>query len=156
MMPCGHYFLDEFKWEAYARLRRHFCVDSERHRLLVEEVLRIALESTDWAWEDFHRKPIFHSTGPHYVRANPHTLEAAFRALMLTLSHSIGYGSQLELTIGTEDGVVRVAFRALGAPEGIRGAMDHYRREAEQLLVENGASLKRESTAEELRWIVRL
>jgi dienelactone hydrolase len=156
MPPCAHHFLDGFKWEAYARLKQHFGIDDDREHLFVEDVLRTALETTTWAWQDFDLFPHICSAGQHRILANMHTLEAAFRALLLTLSHSVGYDSRLEVAVEAEGGAVRVICRVPRRQEGIQGAMDHYLREAEQLFVENGASLARDPTPGELRWVVSL
>jgi hypothetical protein len=156
LLEGGHAFLDAFKWQAYARLKRHFGIDAEQEVVLVDAVVRCALDSTLWAWEDVAPLPIIHSDGQECAIANRHTLEGAIRALLLVLSHRMRPGLQLTISISTGTDEVRVAFSIPGGWQEVRGAMDHYEREAERLIVENDGMLGWEPSSDGRRRVVRL
>ncbi len=52
--PCGHRFVDEFKWEAYKRLKEHFGILPEREPVSLMEVAEEARRMSTSGWEEQH------------------------------------------------------------------------------------------------------
>lgn len=48
---CGHHFLDEFKWEAYAKLRQYFGMDNNKKVIPLLRIFESVRNSTAWTWK---------------------------------------------------------------------------------------------------------
>ena len=57
---CGHHFLDTFKWEAYAKLRKSFGLEAQRETVAITDVLREARQNN---WSGINQAPGFPDIG---------------------------------------------------------------------------------------------
>jgi len=51
-LATGHKFIDEFKWEAYARLKEHFGMVPDPEPLSLKELVIEARKATEVSWDD--------------------------------------------------------------------------------------------------------
>jgi len=163
VQPCEHHFADEFKWEAYARLREYFGLVPPTERVSLKDVLAAAIKNSagwwhgekPWRWEK-DQTPELTCDPELRVVANRDTLVRAFEAILYPLSEKIPADSTLTVRAEAEADSVRVVYSVPAGTDETRAPMDYLTRQAEQLFVENKATLTRHSNAAGLEYVVTL
>jgi dienelactone hydrolase len=156
---CGHHFLDEFKWEAYARLKEYFGLQDIKDSVLLEDVLKKAREGCSWVWKRWIKEkgfPEITSSSKCYVTANKERLTLAFSLMFAHLCQKRPQGSSLVVNVSSGGKNCHVTCTIVGGDDNLRVAHDTYyqMRPAEQIFFENSASLKRENTHNEIKYVV--
>jgi len=154
--PCPHHFLDEFKWEAYARLKKHFGMTDTVERLSLAEVLREALGGES----EFNR---------HYAELLPQKVESQYtmgcrRTLVSAFGELLGVAieSKFELYLPLTMDVVstrttlELHFTVAGGSHDSKGVWPGAYAEAGRLFAESDATLRQGCTPGALEYIVEL
>ena len=154
--PCPHHFLDEFKWEAYARLKKEFGMTEPLERLSLAEVLGDALAGeSDFDRHYAERLP--RMAGSHAVMGCRKTLTSGFFGLL-----SVVIKSKFELYLPLCMSVVptktacELHFIVEGASHDSKGIWDVGYTLAGQAFAESGALLRQECTPGALEYVVEL
>ena len=154
--PCSHHFLDEFKWEAYTRLKKHFGMTDAVERLSLAEVLRDALQGED-DFQKHYTERLPHMVGSHAVMGCKKTLVMAFRSLLdVVIKHKFELYLPLSVEVIPSDTTCELRFTVAGGSRDSRGVWDDAYAEAGQLFAESDATLRRGCTSGDLEYIVEL
>jgi len=111
LLPCGHYFHDDFKREAYTRLKLHFGLARPRARASLGKLLEEARQNT-WSWDrvESHFPAIQGDLGATVV-ADRDALLAAFTDLFVNLYEKRPLKSALNVEIHDDRDEVLVVCR---------------------------------------------
>lgn len=153
-LNCGHQFVDEFKWEVYKRLKKHFGILPTREPASLMSIVEEARGATTVWWEDQYNRVTFPEvSGQEYsVMAEREQLVSAIAGLILYLTDR-----SIEVTLRamvTDDRGRRcVRFVCAGDPpipvEPPPASFETLRR-VRQILAEHDASLAWEHSGDEL------
>jgi len=144
---CSHVFLDDFKWEAYARLKCLFGMNGQARLIPVGETLQTVIDSVEWAWP-WKTRPTLSATGKEAVMAAPAELEALLYCVIVALTARPPYDSGLDIRVGSDDEAVEVSVEVQGGAWEPRACQDHLLREAEMYAVFCSAGCERLSSPE--------
>lgn len=159
MPPGGHYFQDEFKREAYYRLKQHFGMLSPRQSVSIESILR-DVQTKHW-WESqpdrewpLHVEPIDLS-GEHRVLADTPRLTSAIALLIRVLFLKAGPTSEVSFTIASSPSGHSLTVRVSNTSDDVRVPFDTEVRNIEQALYEHSAGLERNAVADGIQYVVK-
>lgn len=155
--PCGHYFHDEFKWEAYAKLKRYFHMEKKKELIPLEKVLKKARENVCSFWnEDEKVFPIINSEHMHYIMGNNDELEDAFEAIFIPLCQKIPFRSSLRIDIEEDENSIYITCIIPNGDDNAKIAHEYAIRKANKVFTENFGVFERKQLDNELKWIVKL
>ena len=154
---CGHHFLDEFRWEAYSKLKLYFGMDERKAVSLAHVLKRVREECRACReLEAFPDAPILECIR---VIANEGRLRLAFCALSVYLVAKSG-GNPLVLELKESRSTISATYgiRSDTPKEVAATRMHHenYLRHAHQLFVGAGASMQEKVTPDALEYSVKL
>ena len=154
---CSHRFVDEFKWEAYKRVKELFGILPERNHVSLTSIAEEARRATTSGWED-QLVTFPEVTGEEYlVTANRENMVSAVAGLILYLSDRTAEVT-LRAHVADAEGRPCLEFVCSGNPpipreptpsgnESLRGVR--------QILAEHDAKLEWEHSGKELScWVV--
>ncbi|MEW6686197.1 MAG: acetylxylan esterase [Candidatus Edwardsbacteria bacterium] len=153
--PCHHVFIDEFKWEAYARLKEYFGIAEQTKHFFLEEVLQDAKKDL-WCWEEDDKKAFLNTSGKHSILGKRRILTDAFRAMFIILLQKRPAGGSLSVAVESDQDRCYVVCTVLGTCEGVKSAHEYLVRSMEQGFFENSAFLRRENTPDQVKYVVTL
>jgi len=157
--PCGHHFLDQFKWEAYYKLKQYFGMAEVKESISLKDVLMSAQERAWRFWMRNDKDGASAIPDECYVIANKEMLTRAFSSLFRFIRGRCPLTSSVNVYVESDQDNLNVVCAIIGVEspvESLKGSSDHTIRDAEQLFVENSASLRRESTTDQVKYIVAL
>jgi len=151
-LDCGHRFADEFKWEAYRRLKEYFGILSLREPASLVAIVKEAQEQTR-SWSEANRVVFTEVSGQECsVAADREQLVSAFAGLILYLTDR-SMEVTLRVVVSSERGRNLVSFVCTGPPpiprEAPPSTFESLRR-VRQVLAEHDAVLKWERSGSEL------
>jgi dienelactone hydrolase len=155
ILPCGHHFLDQFKWEAYYKLKQHFGMAGVRESLLLKNILMSAQAGAWRYWTRDDKDTFLKLSDECYILANEEVLVRAFVALFYFLRGRCPDSSSLNVCVESDQGKCYVVCSILG-DENPKGNYDHRLRDAEQFFVQSSGCLRRESIPDQVKYIVAL
>jgi hypothetical protein len=156
ILPCGHHFLDQFKWEAYYKLKQYFGMAGVKASLPLKDVLISAQEGSWWYWSEDDKERFLKLPNKYYVLANKETLISAFGALFIFLWGKCPGDSSVSVHVDSDQDNCYVVCTIPGGNDEAKSAHEHFIRSAEQFFFENSASLKRENTPDGIKYVVTL
>jgi hypothetical protein len=146
-----HYFLDEFKWEAYARLKEHFGMLPSKQSLQLAAILKKCLRQKDNPYViGIDELSVSADTT---VYADRNALVNAFQTAITALAGK-GASPRIEASTAQQDSSPSVTICAVGVSQEAKGWADHLFRRAQQLFVENSARSSVVASERGLQWIV--
>jgi dienelactone hydrolase len=154
---AGHRFVDEFKWKAYKLLKEYFGVLPARETISLPDIVREAREAVKWFWtENKHEFPEPRVQKGCSVLVDREQMVSAFAGLFL---HLFTKDSKVELRVTvTEDADAWVLDCRIpcdsAAESDSQGATWETFRGVQQILAEHDASLRREYSDHEIRYLV--
>ena len=163
---CGHHFLDEFKWEAFTRLRQYFGMEEKRVAVPLTQVLTGARQcfaadnlTFPLALFDLETFPDVQISNRTRVIADDTRLIDAYRALFNFFIRKAS-GASLDMVLKEGQNTLSTTFRILSnAPQetaDTRVSAENYLRHAQQLFVGTGASLKQKVATDALEYTVTM
>ncbi len=157
--PCHHHFLDEFKWEAYARLKKHFGMTDAVERLSLADVLRDALAAPGED-DDFDRTysgMLSAQVGSRTVLGNKRTLTWAFGGFLRgVIKHKYGCSLPLRMAVTSQQDTHELRFTVKGGSQQTQGAKDCDYTVAGQFFADNNATLRQVDAPAALEYVVTL
>ena len=142
LLPCGHYFHDDFKREAYARLKLHFGLGRPRERTSLGKMLEDARQNT-WCWDGVESHfPAIQGDINTTVMADTPTLLRAFTDLFVNLYEKRPQGSALIVAIHDDRDVVHVVCTVANGDDHALVGMNDLRRSLQTLFEHSGTLLK--------------
>ena len=157
ILNCGHHFVDEFKWEAYTRLRRYFRMDEGRKAVSLNHVLKTAWGQC-WACGKM-AYPGVQITDRIRVIADEVRLIEAFDALFIALN-ARKPGALPVIEVKEDQSTIYTIYRVLSqAPQDMvsaRVSHENYQRRANQLFIGTGASVRQEVMQDALQYTIAL
>jgi len=155
-LDCGHRFVDAFKWSAYKRLKEYFDILPSRERMRLGPLVKEARRKIGEAWEGYHDfpEPDVSRDGP--VLASEEEMISAIAGLFL---HLLGKGHRVALHVSTKvtsDRCILECNIPCAAPTQIDESKvtEETMRGVEQTLAEHDATLCREHSDNEIRYIL--
>jgi hypothetical protein len=136
MPPHQHHFLDEFKWEAYTRLKEHFGMLPSKQSLHLATILKKCLRQNDDPYVIGIDELAVN--GDTIVYADRNTLINAFQTAIAALA-SKGASPRIEASVAEHGASASVAICAVDVSQEAKGWGDHLFRRAQQLFVESSA-----------------
>jgi len=156
---CGHHFLDEFKWEAYATLRRHFGMDEDRKAIPLLRVFEGVRNSTSWAWKRAGEFPEIQMLEHTSVIADEKRLTEAFHGFFCYLFQKRP-GTPLVMEVEEDQSTITIICKVLSdtphETATARVTQEHNIRRAQWLFVGTGGSMKQEIVPDAIEYIVTL
>jgi len=158
ILPCGHHFLDQFKWEAYYKLKQYFGMLGVKESLSLKDVLISAQEGpwSWWYWSEGDKEGFLKLPDEHYVLANKETLASAFGSLFVFLWGKCSGNSSVNVHVDSDQDNCYVVCAIPGGSDEAKSAYEPAIRKAEQFFFENSASLKRENIPDQIKYVVTL
>jgi len=158
ILPCGHHFLDQFKWEAYYKLKQYFGIAGIQETLSLKDILISAQNSgwCGWYWSDEDKETFLKLPDKYSVLANKETLVMAFGVLFVFLWGKCPGGSSVNVHVDSDQDNCYVVCTIPGGNDEAKSAYELAIRSAEQFFFENSASLKRENTPAGIKYVVTL
>jgi hypothetical protein len=156
ILPCGHHFLDQFKWEAYYKLKQYFGMAGVKESVSLKEVIMNAQAVAWWYWSEDDKEKFLKLPLECYVLANEETLTRAFIALFYFLRGKCPGNSSVNVHVEKNQENCYVVCTIPGGSDEAKSAYEYIIRSAEQFFFENSASLKRENTPDGIKYVVTL
>jgi hypothetical protein len=154
--PCEHHFLDEFKWEAFYRLKRYFGFPfGPRETLLLADIIKDVVDR--WDDEDFsegEKEELLKSCDKHQVIGNRETLVKAFGALFTVIKGKYRNYLPMVMRVKSEQDNCHITVAVPGGSAEFKGSKDCDIMAAERGFIENNGLLRQKSIAGELRYTI--
>ena len=154
---CGHHFLDEFKWDAYARLRQYFGMDQPRRAVSLTAVVEDARCHHTIGRGD--RIPEVRIPERADVIAEERRLIVAFGTLFIYLSTKRS-DNPLVVEVKEDQSTISASYGIRSnIPKEVaatRMPFENYQRRAHQLFVGAGATMKQVVAPNALEYVVTL
>ncbi|NKB67462.1 MAG: hypothetical protein GKR89_10405 [Candidatus Latescibacteria bacterium] len=156
---CGHHFLDDFKWEAYSRLKQYFKIDTDKISVPLDRILKAAREQCSWAWANNEQFPEIKLSQRPTIIANEMRLSGAFAALFIYL---FAKWPSVPLVLKTQENQSSITIRCIldwPRPQENASAkvpQENFMRRAQQLFVENGAAMIEEAKSDAMQYTITL
>ena len=145
--PCAHYFADDFKWEAYATLKKYFGIGAKSERFVVEDVLKTSSVS---------QHVDLSGLAQHNAVGDKEQLTDMFYWLFALLESKIPGKDKLRARIDTDVQRVNVVATIPVEHAEVESQLEYLTRRIKQALFENDGSLEQETMGDEARYIVSL
>jgi dienelactone hydrolase len=151
-MPCGHYFLEEFKWRAFGALREHFAMP-KREQVLIRRVLEVATERLSWIPRS---REVVRIGGSEDVRVSVDVddLAWAFYGILKVLVEKTPWGSHVDVEVRSNGTGWSVECFVAGGNDSHKQPHEYHLSRVPFILAECGARLNRRTTPDGLRYVV--